>query len=300
MDSIEEKRVYGDRDGALEAYVTSSIGVVRVRVAGDTVGEFGLCERCDARDVTATDDVVAIATEEDVRVYDLESGVGSAEGTDDEPTFAETGFGSAVAVGADGPDLIAAGDDGRVARRRAGTDRWEPLAADAVGGADSERPGIGTVRAIDGDLVGTETGVYRIHDGGLDHAGLTAVNDVSTPGVPLAATDDGLYKLGNGWMEILEESFESVTADPRSEPGRLVRAHATAGDTIYALEGGEWHATGSAGAPIVAIRYGETVYAVTEDGGFCATGEGGWRTHPLGIDGVTGLAIAAARSDSSH
>ncbi len=71
MDSIEEKRVFGDRSGALEVYVASSIGVVRVRVAGDTVGEFGLCERCDTRDVAATADSVAIATDEDVRVLEV-------------------------------------------------------------------------------------------------------------------------------------------------------------------------------------------------------------------------------------
>ncbi|WP_425498453.1 HVO_0234 family beta-propeller protein, partial [Natrinema soli] len=53
MDSIEEKRVYGDREGAATAYVASAMGIVRVRVAGDTVGEFGLCERCSARDVAA-------------------------------------------------------------------------------------------------------------------------------------------------------------------------------------------------------------------------------------------------------
>ncbi|ELY69688.1 HVO_0234 family beta-propeller protein, partial [Natronobacterium gregoryi] len=47
MLSIEEKRVYGDRDEVTEAYVSSPMGVVRVRIAGDTVGEFSLCNRCD-------------------------------------------------------------------------------------------------------------------------------------------------------------------------------------------------------------------------------------------------------------
>ncbi|ELY79605.1 HVO_0234 family beta-propeller protein [Natrinema gari] len=277
MDSIDEKRVYGDREGAITAYVTSGIGVVRVRVAGDTVGEFGLCERCHARDVTATRDAVAIATDDDVRVHALEGG----NGTDDE-TFVETGFGPAVAVGYDDRELIAADPDGRVARRAAGTDEWTTL-EDGSGA---------TVRAIDGDLVGTDDGVYRVHGSGLDHAGLTDVRDVSAAGVPLAATADGLYKLGNGWMELLGGAFETVAADPRSEPGRLERAHAVADDTCYEYPiDGEWAQSDRSSDAIVGFGYGDTVYAVTADGTFLSASEGEWRTRLLGVTDITGLAV---------
>ncbi len=292
MDSIEEKRVFGDREGALTAYVASAIGVVRVRVAGDTVGEFGLCARCTACSVAATRSSVAVATDEDVREFALED---EPDDTADEApaaagdeTFAETGFGPAVAVGYDDGELLAAGRDGRVARRPAGTDEWTTL-VDELGA---------TVRAIDGDLVGTDDGVYRVHDDGLDHAGLTDVRDVSAAGVPLAATADGLYKLGNGWMEVLEGDFETVAADPRSEPGRLVRAHAVSESGLYECAAdGEWQALEGSSDPgerVVDFGYGDAVYAVTADGTFLSATDGGWRTRTLGVTEVGGLALPAA------
>ncbi|MDS0476261.1 hypothetical protein [Natrinema sp. 1APR25-10V2] len=292
MDSIEEKRVFGDREGALTAYVASAIGVVRVRVAGATVGEFGLCERCTARGVAATRSSVAVATDEDVREFALED---ETDDTADEApvdagdeTFTETGFGPAVAVGYNDGDLLAAGQDGRVARRAVGTDEWTTL-VDDLGAA---------VRAIDGDLVGTEDGVYRVHDDGLDHAGLTDVRDISAAGVPLAATADGLYKLGNGWMEVLEGDFETVAADPRSEPGRLLRAHAVSESGLYECAADdEWQALENSSDPgerVVDFGYGDAVYAVTADGTFLSASDGDWRTRTLGVTDVAGLAIPAA------
>lgn len=284
MDSIEEKRVYGDREGAVDAYVSSSIGVVRVSIAGDAVGEFGLCDRCTARDIAATDGAVAVATDEDVRVLELEEGdtdAGSA--TDGGTTVVETGFGPAVAVGYDGSDLLAASPGGHVGCRPSDTGRWERL----------EEEAIDTVRAIDGDLIGTDSGVYRVHDGGLDHAGLTDVRDVSAAGVPLAATEEGLHKLGNGWMTVREGAFEAVAADPRTEPGELARAHAGSGETVYAYsdDDGEWRESDRLTGPVVGFAYGETVYAVTEAGSFLSATDGEWRSQPLGIAGVTGVGI---------
>ncbi|MDF9747314.1 HVO_0234 family beta-propeller protein [Natrinema salsiterrestre] len=288
MDSIEEKRVYGDRGGAITVYIASGIGVVRVRVAGDAVGEFGLCERCDARDVAATRGGVAVATDEDVRLLDLPDGAGVDEPADE--TFVGTDFGPAVAVGNDDGELIAAGPDGRVAARPAGTDEWTTL-EDEVGRA---------VRAIDGDLVGTDGGVYRVHDGGLDHAGLTDVRDVSAAGVPLAATADGLYKLGNGWMEIREGAFDVVAADPRTEPGRLERAHAVADRILYEYDAtdDEWQKGSRSSDRIVGVDYGETVYAVTAGGVFRTATDGTWRKRALGVTDVTGIAVPRYAADS--
>ncbi|QLG49853.1 HVO_0234 family beta-propeller protein [Natrinema halophilum] len=293
MDSIEEKRVFGDRQGALTAYVASAVGVVRVRVAGDSVGEFGLCERCTARDVAATRGSVAIATDEDVRAFGLEDGA-EAEESDTAPvagdeTFVETAFGPAVAVGYDGGDLLAAGPDGRIARRTADGDEWTTLESDLDA----------TVRAIDGDLIGTADGIYRVHDGGLDHAGLTDVRDISVAGVPLAATADGLYKLGNGWMEVLTGTVETVAADPRSGRGRLERAAAVSDETIYEYAaGGEWTAredlpTRSDRIVAIGFGHGEAVYAVTERGTFLSADDGGWRARTLGVTDVSGIAIPA-------
>ncbi|QLK24498.1 hypothetical protein HYG81_10210 [Natrinema zhouii] len=289
MDSIEEKRVYGDRDGAITAYVASAMGIVRVRVAGDTVGEFGLCERCSAHDIAAGRDAVAIATDEDVRVLALEDEAGTDRDDDapvasEEAAFVETGFGPAVAVGYDEDgDLLAADSDGRVACRAAGSNEWTTLADETVA----------AVRAIDGGLVGTEDGVYRVQDGELDHAGLTDVRDVSASGAPLAATADGLYKLGNGWMAVLEGAFETVDADPRSEPGRLVRANAVTDESIYeyAADDDAWREFDRSNEPVVGFGYAGTTYAVTEHGTFLAASGGTWRTRTLGVRDVTGIAV---------
>ncbi len=277
MLSIEEKRVYDDRRGAVEAYVASGVGVCWVRVADDIVGEFGLVARCNARDVAAGDEAVAVATDEDVRLLALSDA--------DDAAFEPTGFGPAVAVGYDGGDLLAAAPDGRVARRR--DDEWVAL----------ESPFDGEVRAIDGDLVATADGLYRVHGDALEYAGLSAVTDVSAAGVPLAATDDGLYKLGNGWMREREGRFDAVGADPLSEPGRLERAHAVAGSTVYEHVDGEWREFAEADEPVVGVGYGDALYAVTEGGTFLAASADGesdadaWRSRLLGVTDVSGLAI---------
>ncbi|AXR76716.1 HVO_0234 family beta-propeller protein [Natrarchaeobaculum sulfurireducens] len=279
MQSIEEKRVYGDRTGAVDAYVACSIGVVRVHVADDAIGEFSLRARCDARDLAATDDALAVATDEDVRILALEEG-------DDGPAFVETGFGPAVAVGADGSDLLAADETGRVARRRADEDGWERL---------TDEP-FAAVNAIDGSLVGTESGVYRVHGGDLDHAGLTDVRDVAAASVPLAATADGLYKLGNGWMAIRDGPFDVVASSPGDEYGRLERAHAVADEAVTAYDGEAWRTLESPDGRIVDVAYGEPTYAVTADGTFLVASDDpdspAWRRRSLGVDDARALALA--------
>ncbi|SDR32449.1 HVO_0234 family beta-propeller protein [Natronobacterium texcoconense] len=283
MLSIEEKRVYGDRDEATEAYVSSPMGVVRVRIAGDNVGEFSLCARCDARDVAASDGRVAVATDEDALVLASEES--------DEPTFAETGFGPAVAVGYVDERLVAAGPDGRVARLEA-NGKWTVL--EPKGGDERRTATIDEVRAIDGDLVGTDDGVYRVHGDELEHAGLSDVRDVGAAGVPLAATGDGLYKLGNGWMKIYERPFDAVAADSRSSPGSLSRAHAVSDRSVYEYVDEEWRedeTRANADDRIVAIDYDGYLYAVTETGTVEIAGDGEWRGRSIGVRDVTGLAV---------
>ncbi|MCU4972406.1 hypothetical protein OB955_06600 [Halobacteria archaeon AArc-m2/3/4] len=299
MSTLEEKRVYSNRQDATEAYVASAIGVVRVAVADDIVGEFSLVERCVARDVAATASTVAVATDEDVIVRSLEGASEREEenGSEDEldgkadaETFTRTDFGPATAVGFDGDDLLAAGSDGRVGRRSEDEREWETLES-----ADTDLE----VRAIDGDLVGTAGGVFRVHDGELEHAGLTDVRDVSADGIPQAATADGLYTLGNGWLEAHGREFDVVTADPASEPGTLRRAHAVSGLSVYEHADGEWLEYARTSVPVVDLAYGETVYAVTGRGTFLAAsvdaGESdaieGWRSRTLGVTDVAGVAI---------
>ena len=60
--SLDEKRVYADREGATTAFVAAGAGIARVEVSADIVGEFALQRRCTARDVAASAGRLAVAT----------------------------------------------------------------------------------------------------------------------------------------------------------------------------------------------------------------------------------------------
>lgn len=279
MSTIDEKRVYGERGGASRAYVASGIGLLSVSVAGGSVGEFGLSRRCRARDVAAGDGRLAVATDDAVLL---------TEG-DAEAGFEEAGFGPATRVGFDDGELIAAAPGDRIGRLRASG--WETL-------------GAGDVRAIGGDLIATAEGVCRIQGEGLEPVGLADVRDVSAAGIPLAATAEGLYALGNGWLRSAEGAFDAVGTDPESEPGSLARAHAASGRQVYEHTDGDWHDRGEAPGRVVGFAYGERIYAVTEDGEFLAGAAGEdveqWRRHPLGVTEVGGIALAHRRPPSDE
>lgn len=252
--SIDEKRVYADRAGTTTAFLATGAGVARVEVSADTVGEFTLAHRCDARDVAGADGRLAVATAEDVLV-------GTGEGV--EPT----GFGPADAVGYhDAP--LAAGN-GRLARYD--DSGWTTLAS------------IADVRAIDGDLVAAADGVHRT-DG--SHVGLDAVRDVATSGGPLAAAESGLYYLANGWVQALDGRFDVVASGTAA-------AHAAGGDTLYERgASGDWTAVDlPVSEPIADVGFGEATYVVTETGTFLANAGDGWRHRSLGLPDVAAVAV---------
>jgi len=280
MSDMAEDRVYGDRRAATVAFVASAQGVATVRVGGSRVGRFALAHRCAARDVTAGDGRVFVATDEGVLV-----GPGD---------FASTGFdGGAVAVtvdraGAtasppigDSTDVLAAAEDGALFRYRDG--EWTALGS------------VPAVRALSGDLVAASDGVYRVDGDDVVGVGLSDVRDVASGGAPLAATGDGLYRLGPGWVRDREGAFETVAVDGRDE-----RAHAATGDTFYELTDDGWAAVDlPVDGVVVDVAYGECVYAVTGDGTFLvaadpertADGTGGWRSRALGLPEVSALAV---------
>jgi hypothetical protein len=255
--TIDEKRVYADRTGADEVVIAAEQGVVVASLSDDRVGAFGLDHRAVTRDVAADGDRRAVATDTDVLV-------GNYDRTD---------FGPAVAVGFGGDALLAAGPDGRVARL---DDGWTTLGT------------VETPRAVDGGLVAAEDGVHRVVDDGLRGVGLDGVRDVVGRGPPLAATDHGLYRLGNGWMGELDGAVHAVSADAADD-----RAHAVGETGLVARRAvGDWRAVDVPADELVDVGYTATAtVAVTADGALLADVGDGWRTHELGVTGVGRLAV---------
>ncbi|WP_255194854.1 HVO_0234 family beta-propeller protein [Halorarius litoreus] len=250
--TLDEKRVYGSKEGSTPVFVATGTGLARVEVSADLVGEFGLARRGDTRDVVGSEGRLAVAADD------------ALVGTGDD--FAETGFGPAAAVGFD-DGLVAAGE-GRVARHDDG--EWVTLAD------------LDDVRAIAGGMCATKAGVFRL-DG--EHVGLDDARDLSTDGEVLAATGDGLYYLANGWMDALDGAFRAVAADGE-------RAYAVAADgTLVAREDGEWVDTDVSG-DVADVTLGlDAVYAVTTDGQFLVNAGDGWRDRLLGLPEARRIAV---------
>ena len=288
MADMDEARIYDDRRRETVAYLATGRGVATVQVASDRVGRFALVHRCVARDVAAAADRVYAATPEGVLATDAawsDAGAAGERAAPDRAEFESLGFPDAVAVTMSDGAVLAADADGTVARHR--DDAWE-----AVGAVEE-------VRALSNDLVAASDGVYRPVGGDLRNVGLDAVRDVAGTGVPLAATDDGLYRLGNGWLSEREGTFAVVGAGI-VDGGPEERAHAATAETLYARDGDEW---GPVDLPVEGtvadVAYGECVYTVTEDGTFLveadpertADGTGGWRHRSLGLPEVAALAV---------
>lgn len=281
---MDEDRVYDDRRRETVASLATGQGVATVRVASDRVGRFSLAHQCTARDVATTDERVYVATPEGVLAGDVGADAETAGAAAGE--FDSLGFADAVAVTAS-DTVVAAAADGTVARYRG--DAWHELGT------------VPEVRALSGSFVAASDGVYRIvgdaDNTSLRHVGLDDARDVAGERVPMAATDDGLYRLGNGWLCERAGRFEVVaTGDTAGEPC----THAATGETLYARRDDEWTAVDLPVPGTVAdVAYGECVYAVTHGGTFLveadpehtADGAGGWRHRSLGLPEVSGLAV---------
>ncbi|WP_115863258.1 HVO_0234 family beta-propeller protein [Halorussus litoreus] len=287
--SIDEKRVYDASEGPRPVYVVGEFGVARVDTSDDLVGEFGLARECSARDAAGSDGRVAVATDEDVLV-------GTAG--EDDTEFEALGVGPAVAVGFSDGDLLVAHEDGRI--ECGDSHDWTTLGE------------LDDVRAIDGDFLAAESGVYRVTGTSLRHVGLDDARAVAARGAPRAATADGLYRLGNGWLDELEGEFRAVSAGERSAGGSVEEstegvagipewAHAARADgRLLAREdrgadGVEWHEVElPVDGEVIALDHGETdptgAYAVTEDGTFLLSVGDGWNYQILGLRGVRGVA----------
>ncbi|MFB6361642.1 MAG: hypothetical protein ABEH59_10020 [Halobacteriales archaeon] len=271
MDDIAEKRVYADRTGAAQLVVAAAPGLVTVAVSDGRVGEFGVAKECSPADLAAAarpdagdQFPLAVATDRDVLLTE------SAE-TD---ALERTGFGPATAVTVHEGRPMAADPAGELATYR--DSGWESI---------GELPGPAT--ALVGDLIGTAEGVFRLVDGGLRPAGLADVTDVArAAGMPLVATADGLYELGNGWLDVLEGAFDLVAATPDG------RAHAAGPAGCFTRENGAWAPCELPGeSAVAAVAYGPRTFVLTAAGDLYVEKETGWARTPLGIDGIVGAVL---------
>lgn len=256
----DERRLFGGRRDETAAYVAADMGVTRVDLAADRVGQFSLVHRCRARGLAVAQDAVAVGTDESVLV---DRGDG----------FEPTGVGPAAAVGFDDGAVLAAGPDGTVFR-------------------DGQH--VGTVtdpRRFDGNLLATGDGVVRVGES-LANLGLGDVRDVAWAADGLVvATSDGLYGDVGRWTRLLEGDLRAVASDG-------VRVAAVDGEGVLERRDGAWERL-DAPAPPVALAYGESLYAVTAAGEFLVytdpslpvDGRGGWRSHALGLPDAVDLAV---------
>ena len=278
MSSIDEKRVYDDREGANVCYLATDVGVVRVTVSDDLVGEYGVVRRGTARDVAVVDGQVVVATDESV----VDGGVA-------------TGVGPALAVGTDARGgLLVVAADGTVQR---------------PGG-----PALGSVadaRAVAGGLVAAPDGVYRVGDE-VSHAGLDDVRDVAGAGggtngtggaTPLAATAAGLYALGPGWSRRVEGAFVAVTGGPDGAValGDSGRVHRSLVDETSGRPLDAWERLPPLPAAVdpVDVGRGAGVTYVAGEGGRLAVrlDGGGWRARLLGTPGVHRLVVGEPKGE---
>ena len=275
-DASDERRLFEKNRPETAAFVASNLGVTRISLAGDRVGQFTLAHRCTARSV-AVNDALVVGTDDDVLV----------SGGD---AFESTGFGPAVAVGAHEGTIYAATDDGRVARApvdaRSG-DAWETV-------GEVEDP-----RRFDANLLAAADGVFRVEtDGTLSDLGLEAANDVARAaslagGGPVAATDDGVYRYDGEWIREIEGTATWVAGD-----GETTIA-AVDGELCESVDGNWTSRPLPVAEEIADLARGESSYAITDAGTMLVhadpavtdDGQGGWRSQAVGVRGVVEMAI---------
>lgn len=286
--SIEEKRVYAGSAGRTDVFVASSLGLVRVAVSGDKIGEFTMVTRATVRDVAVSPradgpDRIAVATANDLLVGALDTDDAHVAG--DTLELTNTEFGPSKAVDDHEHGFLGVGDDGDVSFVHAD---GEGVSIDSIGTVPDPR-------TADAPLVAAGDGVYQVVDGDttatLSNVGLADVRDVAGAGVPLAATAEGLYYLGNGWMEARPEVADVVASDGNGH------ALAATEDGFYRHEGDDWGpeswslAVLPVDEQIVAAGYGPGVaLAATDAGTLCVDAGDGWRHQVIGARDVAGLA----------
>ncbi|TQQ80449.1 HVO_0234 family beta-propeller protein [Halonotius roseus] len=290
MQTLTEKRVFGAKTGVTDVFVATDAGLAAVTVSADQIGAFGLASREPATAVAATADRLVVGTDDGLLAADIDAG--SRAGDVADPAFESIGgdaIGSVAAVDLTPEEIVVADSNGVVYSSEHAGAVAEPPAWEQRGTTDG-------VRAIDAGLLAATDGVYRIDDDGVTNTGLTDVRAVTGVGQPLAATADGLFRLGNGWQSVADGAFRAVAADGHGH------AHAVgeAGLLVRAAEDGAWTTTTPpVEAPVVDLAADRgIVVGVTDDGTLCVTAGDGWRHQRLGLPGARGVAIGGGADGS--
>ena len=291
MQTLTEKRVFGAKTGVTDVFVATDAGVAAVTVSAEQIGAFGLAIKASATAVAATADRLVVGTDDGLLAADIDAASRSSDVPD--PTFESIGGDAIDAVAAVdiAPDgLLVADTDGVVFRGTTtepagGSPTWERLGA------------TGGVRDIDAGVIAAADGVYRIDPDGLTNTGLSDVGAVTGVGQPLAATDEGLFRLGNGWQSVADGGFRAVAADGHGH------AHAVgeAGLLVRSADDGEWTTTAPPiEEPIVDLAADRgIVVGITDDGTLCVTAGDGWRHQRLGLPGAREVAIGGGTEGGS-
>ena len=283
MQTLTEKRVFGAKTGTTEVFVATDTGLVVVTVSAEQIGTFGLTYRGSVTAVAADTEEVLLGTDDGLRYSRLDA----ADRASSPPEFTFS--------------TVEDGDTGRITA--VGFGPTSPLVADDAGGVfavdleSEQHEQVGEtagVRAIDGGLVAAADGVHRLDEGALTHVGLDAASDVAGHGVPLAATENGLFRLGNGWLSVADGPFDGVASDGHGHASAV----GSDGLRTQAEADGEWDREELPVDEAVAdLAYGSGLRAaVTEAGTLCITAGDGWRHQRLGVPGVTGIAVAGSES----
>lgn len=278
----EERRLFGDRRQKVTAFVGAALGLTRVEVAADRIGQFSLIER-GAVNCVAADESVVVGTEETVLVGDGER-------------FNSVDFGPAATVGVDEGYLYAASPDGEVGRLALATvadgtegigDRWE-----RVGSVDDPA-------RFGGSMLAAADGLYQVDDE-LEHHGLADVRDV-TPDGTFAATADGIYRFDGEWHREYEGAARAVQTHDGTVYAIAGGEDSGAGSRLVKRNGDEWRAVDlPTTEELVDLAVGQGLYVLTDQGTLIveadpaetSDGHAGWRSRALGVRDARRLAVA--------
>ncbi len=289
MQTLTEKRVFGAKTGVTDVFVATDTGVAAVTVSADQIGAFGLIHRGATTAVAATASRLVVGTGDGLLAADIDAAGRTANVSD--PAFESIGgdtVGSVTAVDIGPKAMLVADTDGVVFRRKHGSSDDQPPPWQQLGAT-------GGIRDVDAGLLAASDGVYRV-DNGLTNTGLSDVRAVTGVGQPFAATDDGLFRLGNGWQSITDGAFRAVAADGHGH------AHAVgeAGLLVRSADNGAWTTTAPpVETPLVDLAADRGIVAgVTDNGTLCITAGDGWRQQRLGLPGARGVAIGGGTDRS--